>query len=44
MPVRIGDNVIIGAGAVVLHDVEPGTTVAGSPARAIRKHIEEWKF
>jgi len=34
-PVRIGDNAVIGANAVVLHSVEPNTTVVGSPARKI---------
>ncbi|MGO9977292.1 MAG: serine acetyltransferase [Solirubrobacteraceae bacterium] len=34
--VTIGDDVIVGAGAVVLHDVPPGVTVAGVPAQPIR--------
>lgn len=37
LPVRICDDVVIGAGAVVTHDItEPGT-YAGNPARLIRK-------
>jgi UDP-perosamine 4-acetyltransferase len=33
----LGQNVVIAAGAVVLQDVEPFTTVVGVPARAIRE-------
>jgi acetyltransferase-like isoleucine patch superfamily enzyme len=36
LPVRIVDNVVIGAGAVVTKDItEPGT-YAGNPARRLR--------
>lgn len=34
--VIIGDNSIVGAGAVVTKDVEPNTLVAGNPAQKIR--------
>jgi len=33
--VTIGDGAIVGAGAVVTHDVAPGAIVAGVPARSI---------
>jgi sugar O-acyltransferase (sialic acid O-acetyltransferase NeuD family) len=35
-PRIIGSGSIIGMGAVVLHDIEPNTTVVGNPARRIR--------
>lgn len=34
--VRIGENSIVGAGSVVTKDVDPGSIVAGNPARFIR--------
>lgn len=33
--VTVGPNAIVGAGALVVKDVEPGTVVAGNPARVI---------
>jgi maltose O-acetyltransferase len=33
--VTIGDGAIVGAGSVVRRDVEPGTLVAGNPARVV---------
>ncbi len=38
--VRIGDEVIVGAGAVVTKDVPSNVIVAGNPARIIRKDIK----
>jgi acetyltransferase-like isoleucine patch superfamily enzyme len=35
--IRIGEGALVGAGAVVTHDVEPGQVVAGNPARPIRR-------
>ena len=34
--VTIGDNAIVGAGAVVTKDVEPNTIVVGNPAKKLR--------
>ncbi len=35
--VTIGENAIVGAGSVVVKDVEPNTIVAGNPAKMIRR-------
>lgn len=35
--VAIGDGSVVGLGAVVIRDVAPGTTVAGNPAKDLRK-------
>lgn len=38
--VHIGDDVIVGAGAIVTKDVPSHCIVAGNPARIIRKNIK----
>ena len=37
--VEIGDNCVVGAGAVVTRSVPPGSLVAGNPARILRSGI-----
>lgn len=36
---RVGNNVIVGAGACVIHDVPDGDIVAGVPAKSIRHKV-----
>jgi acetyltransferase-like isoleucine patch superfamily enzyme len=38
--VEIGENSLVGAGSVVVHDVPPGAVVVGNPARVVRR-VEE---
>ena len=42
--VKIGDEVIVGAGSVVTKDVPSNTVVAGNPAKIIRRQIKMNKF
>ena len=42
--VRIGDNCVIGAGAIVTKDAPPNCMLAGNPAKIIRKGINTTKF
>jgi serine O-acetyltransferase len=37
--ITIGDNVTIGAGAVVFDDIPSNSTVVGNPARIIAKDV-----
>lgn len=39
--VRIGSNVIIGAGSVVIHDIPSNVLAAGNPCRVIRRLADE---
>ena len=43
--VRIGENAVVGANAVVTEDVPDRTVVAGNPARVVRRHDgEQWRW
>lgn len=42
--IKIGDNVIVGSGAVVTRDVPSNCIVAGNPARIIREGIKTTRF
>ena len=37
-PIKIGDNVKIGANSVVLNNIEENTTVVGIPGKVTKKH------
>jgi maltose O-acetyltransferase len=38
--VTIGDNVVVGAGAVVARDVPDGVVVVGNPAKIVKRTEE----
>ena len=38
--IKIRNNSMIGAGSMVVHDVYTGTTVAGNPAKELKKNLE----
>lgn len=42
--VKVGDEVIVGAGSVVTKDVPSNCIVAGNPARVIRQNIHTKKY
>ena len=42
--VTVGDEVIVGAGAVVFEDVPPRSIVGGNPARVLRSDISVGRF
>jgi acetyltransferase-like isoleucine patch superfamily enzyme len=41
--ITIGENALVGAGSVVTKDVPAGATVAGNPARILKKTIQPTK-
>ncbi len=41
--VSIGDNVVVGAGAVVTHDLPSDCVAVGTPAKPIRSIDEYWQ-
>ena len=43
-PIRVGEGSVIGANAVVVHDVPPRSLVVGVPARVIRSDINIQTF
>ena len=42
--VSIGDNVVIGGGSIVIHDIPSDSVAVGNPCKVIRKITEEDKF
>ncbi|MEN3008384.1 serine O-acetyltransferase [Pseudothermotoga sp.] len=43
-PIKVGDNSIIGANAVVLRDVPPNSLAVGVPARILRRDSRDAEF
>ena len=37
--IKVGNNVLVGAGAAVIKDVEDGDVVAGVPAKSIKDKV-----
>lgn len=42
--VRIGDQVVVGSGAIVTHDIPSNSIVAGNPARIIKSDIKTGRY
>ncbi|WP_048986115.1 acetyltransferase [Burkholderia cenocepacia] len=42
--IAVGEHSVVGAGAVVLHDVEPYTVAYGNPARRIRARAADERY
>ena len=42
--IHIGDNVVVGSGAIVTRDIPSNCIVAGNPARIIREGIQTGKY
>lgn len=40
-PFKVGDDVKIGSGSVVLNEIPPGSTVVGIPGRVVRRYGED---
>lgn len=40
-PVSIGNNVIVGAGSVVVKDIPSDVIVAGNPAKIVKPNINQ---
>ena len=43
-PIKIGDNVVIGANAVVVKDIPSGSLVVGIPAKIIKSNIKKTDY
>ena len=39
-PFKVGDDVKIGAGSIVLNEIPPGCTVVGIPGKIVRRYGE----